>query len=95
MSHCLSSSCKSLAQISAALQTEMLESHRVAFGPAHHLTLIEPLRGEHLVEAAQGELALSEDPRDASCCEATQAALEPPLVLLLWTKLPSADGGHH
>lgn len=77
------------------LQMEKFQSYRVAFGPAHHLTLIEPLRSEHLVKAAQGELALFEDSWDAPCCKATQAALEPPLMLLLRTKLPSADGGHH
>lgn len=77
------------------LYTETIETHCVALGPTHHLTLIEPLRGEHLVETPQGEFALFEDSRDASCCEATQAALEPPLVLILWTKFPSADSGHH
>lgn len=69
--------------------------HRVAFGPAHHLPVVEPLGSEHLVEAAEGELSLSEDPWDASSSESTQTPLEAPLVLLLRAKLPPSHRAHH
>ncbi len=70
-------------------------SHRVAFGPAHHLPVVEPLGSEHLVEAAEGELSLAEDSWDASGSESAQTPLEAPLMLLLRAELSSSHRAHH
>lgn len=70
-------------------------SHRVTFGSTHHLPVVEPLGGEHLVESAQGELPLLQDAGQSAGCETTQAPLEPQLVLLLRPELPPPEGANH
>lgn len=70
-------------------------SHRVALGSAHHLPVVEPLGGEHLVESAQGELPLLKDAGQSAGREAAQAPLEPQLVLLLRPELPPPKGAYH
>lgn len=72
-----------------------MTSHRVALGPTHHLPVIEPLRGKHLVESPKRELPLFEDTREPAGREAPQAPLEPQLMLLLRSELPSPEGTHH
>lgn len=70
-------------------------SHSIALGSTHHLTVVEPLGGKHLVEAAKGELPLLEDAREAAGSKAPQATLEPPLMLLLRPKLSAPERTHH
>lgn len=70
-------------------------SYRVTLGPTHHLPMVEPLRGEHLVESAQGELPLLENAGQSAGREAAQAPLEPQLVLLLRPELPPPEGADH
>lgn len=54
-----------------------MTSHRVTLGTAHHLPVVEPLRGKHLVESPQGELSLLEDPGESAGCKAPEAPLQP------------------
>lgn len=70
-------------------------SHRVTFGSAHHLPVVEPLGGKHLIESAQGEFPLLEDAGQSAGREAAQAPLKPQLVLLLWPELPAPKGAYH
>jgi len=70
-------------------------SHRVAFSPTHHLSVVEPLWSEHLVEPSQRKLPFFENPREPASCKATQAPLEPQLMLLLGSELPPPEGTYH
>lgn len=57
--------------------------------------MVEPLRGEHLVEPAQGELPLLQDAREAAGSKAPQATLETPLMLLLRPDLAALECVYH
>lgn len=70
-------------------------AHRVALGPTHHLSMVEPLRSKHLVQPSQRKLPLLEDPRKPAGREATQAPLEPQLMLLLGPELTSTESAHN
>lgn len=70
-------------------------SYRVTLGSAHHLPVVEPLGGEHLVESAQRELPLFEDAWQSAGRKAAQAPLKPQLVLLLRPELPTPQGTDH
>lgn len=75
---------------------ESCPAYRVAFGPAHHLPVVEPLGCEDLVEGAERELPLAEDAWQSLGGTAPQALLEVVLVLLLLLpELPALQETHH
>lgn len=76
-------------------QTIMKTSHRVAFGPTNHLSIVQPLRSKNLVESPQRKLTLLENPRQSARCKTTQVLLEPQVMLLLRSELPLPKGTHH